>query len=72
MTPSAGCFAPATKKEEARSTRTCRTATSSKDLTVPAPSGMTFLRSKRAQAQRAAAMPTTGPIALGMPGLPMR
>jgi site-specific recombinase XerD len=33
---------------------------------------LTFLHSKRAQAQRAAAMPTTGPIALGMPGLPMR
>jgi hypothetical protein len=33
---------------------------------------LTFLRSKRAQAQRAAPMRTTGPIALGMPGPPRR
>jgi hypothetical protein len=41
MTPSAGCFAPATKKGEPDQQILAAPQPWSKDLTVPAPSGMT-------------------------------
>jgi hypothetical protein len=42
MTPSAGCFAPATKKGRQINKILAAPQPWSKDLTVPAPSGMTY------------------------------